>query len=177
MHGCWFKNFTSIYHRLALEMNKCLQGAQVSDWMSKGKRRLIQKEPSKRTAPNNYWPITCLPMKWKILTATNKGTDLLTSRGSFPEEQKGCCKGSRGTAELLSIDHHILNEGKTRRKHPAIAWIDYKMAYDVVPQSWIINCLKMYKISHEVINFIEKTMKNWRVELRAGGRKIAETKI
>ena len=31
-------------------------------------------------------------------------------------------------------------------------------AYDIVPQSWIINTLKMYKISHETINFIEKTM-------------------
>ena len=30
----------------------------------------------------------------------------------------------------------------------------------MVPQSWIINCLKMYKISHEVINFIEKAMKD-----------------
>ena len=37
-----------------------------------------------------------------------------------------------------------------------MAWIDYKKAYDMVPQSWIINCLKMYKITHEVINFIEK---------------------
>ena len=42
----------------------------------------------------------------------------------------------------------------------AMAWIDYKKAYDMVPQSWIINCLKMYKITDEVINFIEKTMKN-----------------
>ena len=41
----------------------------------------------------------------------------------------------------------------------------------MVPQSWIIHCLKMYKISHEVINFIEQTMKTWRVELTA------ETKI
>ena len=40
-----------------------------------------------------------------------------------------------------------------------MVWIDYKNAYDMVSQSWIINCLKMYKISHEVINFIEKTMK------------------
>ena len=47
----------------------------------------------------------------------------------------------------------------------------------MVPQSWIINCLKMYKISHEIINFIEKTMKNWRVELTAGGKSLAETKI
>ena len=35
----------------------------------------------------------------------------------------------------------------------------------------------MYKISQEVINFIDKTMKTWRVELTAGGRSLAETKI
>ena len=47
----------------------------------------------------------------------------------------------------------------------------------MVPQSWILHCLKMYKISHEVINFIEQTMKIWRVDLTAGGRSIAETKV
>ena len=45
------------------------------------------------------------------------------------------------------------------------------------PQNWIINCLKAYKISHEVINFIEKTMKTWEVELTARERRLAETKI
>ena len=35
----------------------------------------------------------------------------------------------------------------------------------------------MHKISHEVINFIEKTMQTWRVELTAGGRSLAETNI
>ena len=54
-----------------------------------------------------------------------------------------------------------------------MAWIDYKTAYDMVPQSWIINCLEMYKISDEVINFIEKTLK---VELTAGERSLAEAK-
>ena len=47
----------------------------------------------------------------------------------------------------------------------------------MVPQSRIIHCLRMYKISHEVITFIEKTMQTWRVELTAGGRSLAETKI
>ena len=58
-----------------------------------------------------------------------------------------------------------------------MAWIGYKKAYDMVPQSWILHCLIMYKISHEVINFIEKTMQTWRVELTAGGTSLAETKI
>ena len=48
------------------------------------------------------------------------------------------------------------------------------MAYDIVLQHWKIKCLKMYKISHEVINFIENT---WRVELTAEGRSSADAKI
>ena len=35
----------------------------------------------------------------------------------------------------------------------------------------------MYKISDEVINFIDKTMKTWGVELTAVGRRLAEAKI
>ena len=58
-----------------------------------------------------------------------------------------------------------------------MAWIDYKKAYDMVPQSWIIHCLKMYKIPYEVVNFIEKIMQTWRVEQTAGGRSLDEIKI
>ena len=69
IHGFWFKKFPSIHDRLALEMNKCLQDAQVPDWMTKGKTTLIKKDPRKGTFPNNYRSITCLPIIRKILTA------------------------------------------------------------------------------------------------------------
>ena len=75
----------------------------------------------------------------------------LKSCGLFPEEQKRCRKGSRVTGELLYIDQYILKEIKTRRKNLGMAWIDNKKAYDMVPQSWIINCLKMFKILDEII--------------------------
>ena len=147
--------------------------------MTIGRTTLIQKDPSKGNDPNNYRPITCLPMMLKILTAQirEKIYYSLTNCGLFPEEQKGCCKGTRGTVELLYIDQHILDESKTRRKNLTMAWIDNKKASEMVPQSWILNCLKMYKISHEVINFVGETMETWRVELTAGGRSLAETKI
>ena len=121
----------------------------------------IQKDPRKETAQKNYRPITCLPMMLKIITAQIREEIYfsITSCGLFPEEQKGCQKGSWGAGELFYIDQHILNESKTRRKNPALAWIDYKKTYDKVPWSWIINCLKMYKISDEVMNFMEKTMR------------------
>ena len=51
-----------------------------------------------------------------------------------------------------------------------MAWIDYKKAYNMVPQSWILRCLKMYKIPDQVVQFIEKTMENWKVDLTAGGK-------
>ena len=69
IHGFWFKKLTSIHVTLALEINRCLQDTHVPEWMTKGKTTLIQKDPSKVTAPNNYRPITSLPMMWKIISA------------------------------------------------------------------------------------------------------------
>ena len=114
----------------------------------------------------------------KILTAQIRDETYysLTSRRLLPEEQKRCRKGSRGTGELFHIAQHILNESKTRRKNLAMAWIDYKKPYDMIQQSWIIHNLKIYKIPDEVINFIKKTVKTWKVELSAGGRSLAEAK-
>ena len=56
-------------------------------------------------------------------------------------------------------------------------WIDYKKAYEIVPQSSIIDCPKIYKISDEIIKFIEYTTKNWIVELTSKGKGLAEGKI
>ena len=114
------------------------------------------KERPPWTDTNNYKPITCLPMMWKISTAQIREEiyNSVRSHGLFPEEQKGWCKGSRGTAKLLFIYQHILNESKTEKSCYGLDWL--KKAYDMVPQNWIINCLK---ISDEVINVFEKTMK------------------
>ena len=160
-------------------MNRSIQGVHLPKWMTKGKTTLIQKDPSKLTAPNNYRPKTCQPIMWKILTGQIREEIYysLTSCGLFPEKQKGCCKGSRDTAKSFYIDQHILNESKTGGINVATASIDYKKAYDMILQSWIISNLKMSKISHEVINFIEKTMKTRRVQLTAEGRSLTEAKI
>ena len=46
-----------------------------------------------------------------------------------------------------------------------MAWIDSKNAYDMVPQSWILHSHEMYKIPDQIVQFIEKTMQTWRVEM------------
>ena len=106
IHGFWFKKLTPIHNRLTLEMNKCIQGAHMPEWMTKGKTTLIQKDPSKETTPNNYRPITCLPMMWRILTEQ-------ISHRLFPEKLKECRKGSRGTAEFST--HPKCKRDKTEK--------------------------------------------------------------
>ena len=117
-------------------------------------------------------------MMWKILTPQIREEIhySLIRLELFPYKQKGCRKGSRGTAELLHIDQHILNESKNRRKNLTMAWIDNKKAYDRVPQSWIINSENVQNITRNHELHKKKHMKNWRVELTAGGKSLGETK-
>ena len=76
--------------------------------------------------------------------STNKGGDLLLVYYWVTE---GVVQVDRGTGELLYIDQHVLNESQMRRKNLAIAWTDFRKAYDMVPQNWIIDSLKLNKIS------------------------------
>ena len=54
----------------------------------------------------------------------------------LPKEQKGCRRKSRGMKDQLLIDKRIL---KDYRKE----MIDYRKAYDFVPNSWILGCIDM----------------------------------
>ena len=76
IHGFWFKKFTSIYDRLALKMNRCLQDAQVPDWMTKGKTTLIQKDPSKGL-PKQLKTHNLFTDDVENINSTNKGRDIL----------------------------------------------------------------------------------------------------
>ena len=58
-----------------------------------------------------------------------------------------------------------------------MAWIDFKKAFDMVPKTWIINCLRIYNIYDKVIKFITEAIENWKVDLATGGKTLAEVKI
>ena len=107
------------------------------------------------------------------INSTSKGRYLLLAK-----KPRIIARGTEGRhSRVILIDQQILNEKKTKRKHLVMALVDYKNPYGMVPQSWIINYLKMYKISDDVINFIEKAMKTWKVEQKAGGGILAEAKV
>ena len=96
--------------------------------------------------PSNFRPITCLPLTWKWLTwmISEEIYGYLDERNLFPEEKKGCRKKSRGTQDLLFIEKMVLRHSRTNQRILAMAWIDYRKAFDMVPHSWLEECLNVW---------------------------------
>ena len=46
-----------------------------------------------------------------------------------------------------------------------------------MPHSWILECLNILGANHAKVNFLEKTMKDWRVELTCANEHPGEVKI
>ena len=71
----------------------------------------------------------------------------------------------------------VLRDCKKRHTNLAMAWIDYKKAYDMVPHSWISECLEMFGIANNVQDFLNNSMKSWKLELNASGKTLGEVDI
>lgn len=140
---------------------------------------MYQKDPKKGAAVDNFRPISCLPVMWKLLTGVLADClyVFLESNDLLPEEQKGCRKGSKGTKDQLLIDKMVLKDSKKRHTNLSLAWIDYKKAYDMVPHSWILECLEVMGCADNVYNFLKKSMSQWKCELNAGRTVLGEVPI
>ena len=58
-----------------------------------------------------------------------------------------------------------------------MGWIDYKKAYDMVPHSWILECMSIYGIAENLSQLVKGSMKKWKTELTAGGKTLGEVDI
>ena len=159
VQGYWFKRFSSLHFRLTEHFQNCVAVDDVPTWMTKEKTTLIQKDPEKGNAANNYRPIACLPLMWKLLTSAlaEKVYAHLSEKKVLPDEQKGCRKDSRGTKDQLLIDKQILKHCKKHQRSLAMGWIDYKKAYDMVPHRWMIEAMKMVEIADNIVNLFENS--------------------
>ena len=115
---------------------------------------------------------------WKLLTAVIADQIYAhLDQELLPEEQKGCRKGSRRTNDLLFIDRAVIKEVKSRNKNLAMAWIDYKKAYDMVPHSWIIECLDLFGVAENIKSLFVNSMEKWKVMLCSGNSELGEVGI
>ena len=132
-----------------------------------------------RVRASNYRPITCLALMWKLLTGViaDQIYAHLHQQKLLPEQQKGCRKVSRGTNELLYIDGAVIKEVKSRNQNLAMAWIDYKKAYDMVSHSWIIECFDLFRVAENINSLLVNTKEKWKVMLCSGNSELGEVEI
>ena len=96
---------------------------------------LCVKYATKSNGADNFRPITCLPLMWKLVTGIIAESiyGFLEGNMVLPNEQKGCRRKSRGTKDQLITDKMVLKDCRRRNTNLAMAWIDYRKAFDMIP--------------------------------------------
>ena len=92
----------------------------------------------------------------------------------LPQEQKKCRRKSSGWNDLLFVDKMIMREVKIKKRNLSMVWIDYRKVCDMVPHSWIIDCLETVGINEKIQRLVAASMKSWRVELISGEENLGE---
>ena len=147
--------------------------------MTTGQTVLCMKDPGKGNAVDNYGPISCLPVMWKVFSGmlVEEIYEHLESKNLFQHKQKGCKKKSSGTKDQLLIDKTILRNRKNRKVNLAMAWIDYRKAYDMIPHSWILECMRLTGVSENIMQLVENSMPNWKTTFTSAGKELPEVPI
>ena len=76
----------------------------------------------------------------------------------WDEGQLGAVEGVLGTVDQLIIDQCIMDEVKQYHRNLAVAFYDYKTAYDKVHHDWMLRVYRWIGISDEVIKLISNLM-------------------
>ena len=163
----WLKSLKVLHTQLAKHYNECINHPeQTPSWLTKGVTYMLPKSNETQN-PKNYRPITCLTTMYKTLTSvcSDRLSAHLTMKNILPWEQRGCKKGSYGTKDQLLINKMVLADCKTRHKNLAMAWVDYKKAFDSLPHQWLIKCLEAQKVSPVLIHFLKESMSQWSTNL------------
>ena len=140
---------------------------------------LCQKDPNKGRAVDNYRPISRLPLMWKLMTGIISTAifNYLNSNDRLPIEQKGCRKESRGTKDQLLIDKTVMNDCRKRHTNLGMSWVDNKKAYDMISHSWIIGSLTFANVADNIVDFIERSMTSWNINLLSNGEFLANVEV
>ena len=176
----WIKILSSLQERVSSQMNRILMGEDdLPEWMTHGRRVVCQKDLQKGNKADNYRPITCFPLMWKLLTGViaEEMYNYLEREKILPEEQKGCKRGIRGTKDQLLIDKTVLKDCKKRHTNLSIAWIDYRKAFHLVPDNSVNEYMEIFGIAENLKTFLQKSMQQWRLSLTANGEDLGEVKF
>ena len=81
------------------------------------------------------------------------------------EGQLGAVVGVLGTVDQLIVDRSIMEKVKTYYRNLAVAFYDYKKAYDKVHHDWMLRVYKWIGKTDNVITLLSSLMRKWKARL------------
>ena len=71
VQGYWLMKLTALHERIANQMDNIIsKGDDIPKWKTFDMTVLCQKNPSKGNDFDDYRPISCFPIMWKLMTGT-----------------------------------------------------------------------------------------------------------
>ena len=109
VQGFWIKKLASLHERTGFQLNKILNGKeQLPECLTYVQPAFGQKGQTKGNTQDNYRPISCLLLMWRLLTGiiSKYLYSFLEEENTLPEEQKVV----EGIAEELKIRYYWMKQ-------------------------------------------------------------------
>ena len=168
----WWKKFESAQKALTRAFTKLKEdNSMIPIWWPTG-RMVLLPETKNLEDEKKYRPITCLNTSYKIMTGViaKYMREHTMENEIWNEGQLGAVEGVLGTMDQLIIDRCIMEEVKQYHRNLAVAFYDYKKAYDKVHHDWMLRVYHWIGIPTEVITLISQLMEKWKTRLEIWSR-------
>ena len=83
----------------------------------------------------------------------------------WDRSQLGTCSGVLGTVDQLIVDNTIMDEVRGKRRNLAVAFYDYRKAYDMVRHDWMLRVYRWMGVPEKVVNVLSQLMEGWKTRL------------
>lgn len=179
LHNFWVKKFTASHASLARGFSEILEDpSKFPGFLAEGNTFMLFKKGDP-TKPNNYRPITCLSVLYKLFTSliNNRIYEHCITNGILQEEQKGCIRGSLGCKHQLTIDAVVLKQVQNMKRNLHMCYIDYSKAFDSVPHDWLIKVLQIYKIHPKIVTTLQHIMSTWKTNILINNNSAGKVQI
>ena len=175
----WWKKFKAAQRALKRAFEKIRDNNElIPVWWPSGRTILLPKTKD-LSDEKKYHPITCLNTSYKLLTRLigKYMREHAIVNDIWDKGQVGASEGGLGTVDQLIIDRCIMEEVKSYHRNLAVAYYDYKKAYDKVHHDWMLRVYTWTGIPTNVITLLRELMRKWKTRLEIwnnGEKKISQ---
>ena len=163
----WLKRFKTAQQALCRALGKLKEDhSLIPDWFPAGRTVLLPKTDVLSNVKERR-PITCLNTSCEVYAGIigKYMREHACNNGIWDEGQLGGVEDVLGTVDQLIIDNCIMEEVRSNHRNLAVAYYDYRKAYDSVHHDWMLRVFDWIGIPNDIRLVLQELMKRWKTRL------------